>query len=72
MVEIPKIATRLVAEETLRNQLHHLEETIARLIRLKDSLEKGLLRDRLLAEISTLDSIVDAMRQALDSINPKG
>jgi len=72
MVEIPQIATRLIAEETLRNQLHHLEETVARLIRLKDSLEKGLLRDRLLAEISTLDSITDAMRQALDSLTQKG
>jgi len=66
MVDVPKIATRRAAEEALRNQLHKLEETIGRLIRLKNSLEKGLLRDRLLAEISALDSIADVMRQALD------
>jgi hypothetical protein len=41
---------------------------VARVVRLKDSLEKGLLRDRLLAEISNLDSIADVIRQALDSL----
>jgi hypothetical protein len=64
----PKIPTRMAAEEALRRQLHNLEETIGRLIRLKDSLPQGTVRNRILAEISALDSIADVQRQALDSL----
>jgi hypothetical protein len=56
------------AEETLRNQLRDLEETIGRLVRLAKSRPEGKLRDRLFEEISSLDSIADVMRQALDSL----
>ena len=68
MVEIPKIATRIVAEEAIRNQLHNLEDTIASLLEFKDSLTKESERDRLFEEISALDSIADVIRQALDSL----
>ena len=68
MGDIPKIATRIAAEEILRNQLRDLEETIGSLVRLAKSQPEGELRDKLFEEISTLDSIADVMRQALDSL----
>jgi hypothetical protein len=68
MVNIPKIATRIAAEEALRNQLRDLEETIGSLVRLAKFQPEGTLRDRLFEEIGNLDSIADIMRQALDSL----
>jgi hypothetical protein len=67
-MEPPKVAYCVIAEEAIRNQLHHLEETIGRLIRLKDALDESSFRDRLLEEINALDSIADVIRQALDSM----
>jgi hypothetical protein len=55
MGDIPKIATRIAAEEALRNQLRDLEESIGSLVRLAKSQPEGKLRDRLFEEISTLD-----------------
>jgi hypothetical protein len=55
------------ALESLRSQLHNLEETIAGLLELRESMPEGEYRDRLFNQISCLDSIADVIRQALDS-----
>ncbi len=68
MVEIPKIATRRVAEEAIRNQLHSLEETIRQLIQMEKALPEGDHRNQLFDKIACLDSIADVIRQALDSM----
>jgi hypothetical protein len=52
--------------EALRQCLQNLEETIARLFSMTRSLPAGKLRDELLDELSCLDSIADAMGQAVD------
>jgi hypothetical protein len=53
--------------EVLRTCLRNLEESIADLLQITRSLPEGELRNRLLDEVSALDSIADSMRQALDS-----
>jgi hypothetical protein len=54
----------------LRGSLRSLEETIRRLPQLMQTLPGSDLRDQLLDEVSTLDSIVDSIRQAPD-LQPK-
>jgi hypothetical protein len=57
-----------VSLEALRGCLNNLEEAIRQLLQVMQTLPKGESRDRLLDEISSLDSIADVMRQALDSL----
>jgi hypothetical protein len=52
--------------EAIANQLQNLEETITDLLALAKSLPEGEIRDKFLDEIGSLDSIADAIRQALD------
>lgn len=59
--------TTRAALESIRGQLHNLEETIGRVVQLQKSLPEGPGSDQLWEEISALDSIADVMRQALDS-----
>lgn len=54
--------------EALRGCLENLEDTIRRLLGLTQSLPIGETRDRLLEEISCLDSIGDVMRRGLDAM----
>jgi hypothetical protein len=56
--------------EVLGSQLHSLEETIRRLRQLMQKLPRSDLRNRLLDEVSALDSIADSIRQAPD-LQPK-
>ncbi len=53
--------------EALRKCLDNLEEAIAGLVDLATSLPESTTRDHLFDEISSLDSIADMMRQALDA-----
>lgn len=55
----------------IRKQQHNLEETVASLLELTLSQPVGDLRERLLEEVSCLDSIGDLIRQALDSVVPE-
>jgi len=68
MSEPPKALAIIAAKEALEKQLHNLEGTISRLVRLKDSLPEGNHKDRLAEEISGLDSLADFMQRVLDSI----
>ena len=69
MDETSESALRQIAAlVAIRNQLHNLEETIVSLLELQQSLPEGEIRDKFFDEISTLDSIADTMRQALDSL----
>lgn len=63
----PQVAKRIVSIEALRNNLSHLEQTIARLVRWAKSLPEGEIRNRLFDEISALDPIGDSIKRALDS-----
>ena len=54
--------------EALRACLENLEDTIRRLLGLMQALPKGEARDRLVDEISCLDSVGDVMRKALDAM----
>jgi hypothetical protein len=67
-MNVPPIARRLAAEEMLRNQLGNQVETIARLVKLAQSLPEGDLRNQLFDRISELDVIADGIRRALDSL----
>jgi len=67
-MDISNDLTVLAGVDALRGQLHNLEQTTGRLVRLQKSLPESLVRDRLLEEINALDSIADVIRQALDSI----
>jgi len=68
MADAPQIARRIAAEEAIGNQLRNLEDTIQKLVALAKPLQEGELRDRLFDRIRELDSIVDVIRQALDSL----
>jgi len=57
----------IVALEVIRGQLENREETIGDLLLVITSIPKGRLRDKLMDEFSSLDSIADVMRQALDT-----
>jgi hypothetical protein len=57
-----------VSLEALRGCLNNLEEAIRQLLQLMQTLPGSDLRNRLLDEVSALDSIADSMRQALDSL----
>jgi hypothetical protein len=59
MVEIRPIATRLVAEEILRNRLDNLVEVITKLVTLAQSLPEGEIRNQLFDRISDLVSGVN-------------
>ncbi len=59
------------AVTALRQQQHNLEETIAHLLELTLSQPESKLREELLEDISCLDSAVNLMRQALDSVVPE-
>jgi len=54
--------TTLAALEAIRNQQHHLEETIGRILALMKTLPEGEARDGLLEEISCLDVIAEVIR----------
>jgi hypothetical protein len=62
----PNPIATLAALEVVQNQLQHLEATIARLVRLQQSLQAGSARNQLLEEISCLDVILEGMRRAVD------
>jgi hypothetical protein len=47
--------------------LRNLDDTIASLFQFRLLLSEGPLRDRLIDEVSSLDSIADVMRSELDS-----
>lgn len=68
MSEFPPIATRLAAQEAIRNQQHNLEDEIRRLMESAQSLPEGKIHSKLIDEISALDSITDVIPQALESI----
>ena len=54
--------------EALQDCLSNLEETIGRLFGLASSLPPGELRDRLMDEVSCLDSILDVTRKVASGI----
>ncbi len=54
--------------EALQNCLSNLEETIGRLFALASSLPAGQLRDKLMDEVSCLDSILDVTRKVAEAI----
>ena len=56
----------LAALEAIQNQLQHLEQTIARLVKLQQSLPAGSARDQLLEEISCLDVISESIKRAVE------
>jgi hypothetical protein len=68
MLKPPLIATRLAAEEVLRNQLGNQVEVITKLVKLAQSLPEGEIRNELYDRISELDVIADGIRRALDSL----
>jgi len=41
MAEIPQIATRIVAEEAIRNKMDYLEELIGGIVRIAKTLPEG-------------------------------
>jgi hypothetical protein len=64
----PSNAAHYEVITTFSNKLHDLEEAIGNLLESMTSLPEGDSRNRLLEEISSLDSIADVMRRTLDSI----
>ena len=57
--------------EALRMCLRNLDDTIASLFQFRLLLPEGPLRDRLIDEVSSLDSIGDVMRRVLDAMEEK-
>ena len=64
----PKIATRIVAEEAIRNQLHSRARTIGQLVKMAKALPEGDLINKLFNKVTCLDSIADVIRQTLESL----
>jgi hypothetical protein len=56
------------AIEALAKLQQNLEETIASLLELRKGMPEGEIRDKLLDEISDLDTIADVMRKVLNMI----
>jgi hypothetical protein len=56
----------------LRAQPRNLEKTVASLLQLAIAQPEGPLRDRLVDKVSSLDSIADVMRKALDAMDECG
>ena len=65
-MEPPNPVAILASLEVIQNQLEHLEQTIARLVRLQQSLPAGDARNQLLEEISCLDVISEVMKGAVE------
>ena len=65
-MEPPNPVAILASLEVIQNQQEHLEQTIARLVRLQQSLPAGDARNQLLEEISCLDVISEVMRWAVE------
>ncbi len=68
MVEISKIATRIIAEVAIRDKVKYLEETIGGIVLIAKSLPEGDQRNALFDEISNLDVIAETIKEALDSL----
>jgi hypothetical protein len=66
--KFPPIATRIAAEEALRNNLEVLTETIGRIVLIAKSMPAGERRNSLFDEISNLDVVAETAKIALDSL----
>jgi hypothetical protein len=67
-MESPSDRTIQAALLALRNPQPNLVETIARIVKIQQSLPIGEQRDQLLDEISCLDVISEVMKRAMEGI----